>query len=183
MEASGKGEVMKLIAFLGNPGREYRRTRHNAGFLIADHLYPSASWQKKFHGEYALENGMKLLKPQTYMNLSGVSVGEAASFFRLKPQEILVVHDDLELPFGVVRLQLGGGLQGHNGLRSIKERLGSDQFARLRFGIGRPQHGGVAPYVLMPFSKDEEIGWTLLLPHIRTMVEQCDTIPQVYKLP
>ena len=126
---------MKLIVFLGNPGREYRKTRHNAGFIVADHMYPSTSWQDKFHGQYAVEGGMKLLKPQTYMNLSGTCVGEAASFFRLRPQEILVVHDDLELPFGEIRLQLGGGLQGHNGLRSIKERLGSDQFARLRIGI------------------------------------------------
>ena len=174
---------MKLIVFLGNPGREYRKTRHNAGFIVADHMYPSTSWQDKFHGQYAVEGGMKLLKPQTYMNLSGTCVGEAASFFRLRPQEILVVHDDLELPFGEIRLQLGGGLQGHNGLRSIKERLGSDQFARLRIGIGRPVHEGVAQYVLSPFTEDEWIGWDLLLPHLRAMMETCDHIPQVYKLP
>lgn len=174
---------MKLIVFLGNPGKEYAKTRHNSGFIVCDSLFPSASWQTKFHGWYAQEGETRLLKPQTYMNLSGISVGEAVRFFRLKPEEVLVVHDDLELPFGVVRLQLGGGLAGHNGLRSIKEHVGSAGFARLRIGIGRPIHGNVAQYVLSPFTKEEWTGWDTLLVHIRTMVETCDRIPQSYTLP
>lgn len=174
---------MRMFVFLGNPGKEYQRTRHNAGFIVSDALYPSASWQKKFQSFYAQEGQIKLLKPQTYMNLSGFAVGEAASFFHFKPEEILVVHDDLELPFGEIRIQKGGGLQGHNGLRSIKQALGSDQFCRLRIGIGRPKYGGVAQYVLTPFSKDEEIGWSLLLPHIRSFLDNPEKMPERYVLP
>jgi len=162
---------MKLTIYLGNPGTEYKRTRHNAGFLVCDEIHPSVSWQKKFHGLFA-QDPDKILKPQTFMNLSGISVGEAATFYHLKPEEILVVHDDLELPFGTVRLQRGGGLQGHNGLRSIKEQIGSDQFARCRIGIGRPKYGNIAQYVLTPFSADEEISLGLMLPRIRELLER-----------
>lgn len=149
--------MIKLFVFLGNPGKEYTRTRHNAGFLLADELYRNARWSSKFHSLYAEENGRRLLKPMTYMNLSGTAVSECASFFKLSSEEVMVIHDDLELPLGEVRLQKGGGLQGHNGLRSIKERIGSDQFFRLRLGIGRPRHGDVRNHVTSPFSKDEEI--------------------------
>ena len=149
--------MIKLLVFLGNPGNEYSRTRHNAGFMLCDHLYPYASYQSKFHSIYASEKGMRILKPLTYMNNSGIPVSEAASFFRIKPEEIMIIHDDLELPLGKARMQKGGGMQGHNGLRSIKERLGSDAFMRLRIGIGRPKHNDVALYVLSPFQKDEMI--------------------------
>lgn len=154
--------MLKLFVFLGNPGKEYENTRHNAGFLFCDYLYPNASWQMKFHSLYTQEGGIKILKPVTYMNLSGTAVSGCASFFKIRPEEILIVHDDLELPFGNAKIQKGGGLQGHNGLRSIKERLGSDQFYRLRIGIGRPKHGDVRLYVTSPFSKDEQISLSQL---------------------
>ncbi|MFA6774825.1 MAG: aminoacyl-tRNA hydrolase [Sphaerochaetaceae bacterium] len=174
--------MIKLVVFLGNPGKEYEKTRHNAGFIVCDSLFSSASWQKKFHGLYAQER-YRLLKPQTYMNVSGISVGEASAFFHLLPEEIMVVHDDLELPFGKVRLQQGGGLQGHNGLRSIKEALGSDQFVRIRIGIGRPAYGGgVARYVLSPFSGDEQIGLSLLIPKIRIFFDDPKTSPREISL-
>ena len=153
----GEDKMIKLIVFLGNPGKEYEKTRHNAGFLLASYLYPALSWQGKFHSLYGSEGGVKILKPLTFMNLSGTAVSECATFFRIKSDEILVVHDDLELPLGKVKSQRGGGLQGHNGLRNIKDRVGSADFRRLRIGIGRPVHGDVKLYVTSPFSKDEAI--------------------------
>lgn len=149
--------MIKLFVFLGNPGRDYTKTRHNAGFLLSDELYPYTKWSSKFHALYAEEGGKKLLKPLTYMNLSGTAVSECTTFYKLKAEEIMIIHDDLELPLGEVRIQKGGGLQGHNGLRNIKERVGSDQFYRLRIGIGRPKFGDVRNFVTSPFSKDEEI--------------------------
>ena len=147
--------MVKLLIFLGNPGKIYNKTRHNVGWLFSDNLYPSAQWSQKFHAEIATEGQYKLLKPLTFMNESGKAVRACTDFFNFKSEEILVVHDDLELPFGTIRLQKGGGLAGHNGLKSIKSHLGSDDFLRLRFGIGRPQRGSVASYVLLPFSKEE----------------------------
>ena len=149
--------MTKLIVFLGNPGKDYEKTRHNAGFLLSSLLFPSVSWQGKFHSLYAQEGGLKILKPLTYMNLSGTAVSECASFFKIHSQEIIVVHDDLELGLGKAKMQSGGGLQGHNGLRSIKERLGSDKFRRLKIGIGRPVHGDVRLFVTSPFGRDEMI--------------------------
>ena len=149
--------MIRLIAFLGNPGREYRETRHNAGFMLADFLYPDASWKIRFHSAFADDGGRKLIKPMTMMNLSGTAVSEASSFYKLKADEILIVHDDLEQDLGCARLQKGGGLQGHKGLRSIRERIGSDGFYRLRIGIGKPPHGDLALYVTSPFKGDEMI--------------------------
>jgi PTH1 family peptidyl-tRNA hydrolase len=160
--------MVKLIVFLGNPGKAYGNTRHNAGWLLADRLYPSGIWQQKFHAETSLQEGLRLLKPQTYMNESGVSVRACCDFFHIQAAEVLAVHDDLELPFGTVRLQKGGGLQGHNGLRSIKTHLGSEGFLRLRIGIGRPQRGDIATYVLTPFSREE----APLLPLVFDMAEK-----------
>ena len=162
--------MIRLFVFLGNPGKEYKTTRHNAGFLFSDYLYPDASWQVKFHSAFTEAEGKKILKPMTMMNLSGTAVSEAASFYKLKAEEILIIHDDLELPMGKARLQKGGGLQGHNGLRNIKARLGSDQFYRLRIGIGRPKHGDVRLYVTSPFTKDETITLTSLFPLLRTAI-------------
>lgn len=150
-------EMSKLLVFLGNPGKEYEKTRHNAGFLLSDTLFPSLSWQSKFHSMYAQKGEYRIIKPLTYMNLSGTSVSECASFFKLKAEDILVVHDDLELPLGKARMQKGGGLQGHNGLRNIKDRIGSDNFWRLRIGIGRPKNNDVRLFVTSPFGKDEAI--------------------------
>ena len=163
-------KMIRLIVFLGNPGKEYRETRHNAGFLFADELYPAASWKMKFHSSFTEDGQRKVIKPMTMMNLSGTAVSEAASFYKLKADEILVVHDDLELPLGKAKLQKGGGLQGHNGLRSIKERIGSDSFYRLRIGIGRPQHGDVRLYVTSPFKKDEAIILSSLFSKLRGII-------------
>ncbi|HKL58095.1 MAG TPA: aminoacyl-tRNA hydrolase [Sphaerochaeta sp.] len=154
--------MVKLLVFLGNPGKLYEKSRHNVGWLFCDHLYPSMQWSQKFHAQVANTPQYRLLRPQTFMNESGKAVRACTDFFGIKGEEILVVHDDLELPFGTVRLQKGGGLGGHNGLKSIRSHLGDDGFLRLRFGIGRPQRGSVASYVLLPFSKEEAPLLTML---------------------
>ena len=115
------------------------------------------SWQTKFHANFLKQLSYVLLKPQTFMNGSGVSVQEASRFFGITPDNILVVHDDIELPFGEVRRQIGGGMAGHNGLRSIRQHLGTEAFGRLRVGVGRPVGGmQVADFVLARFSPLEE---------------------------
>jgi peptidyl-tRNA hydrolase len=147
---------------LGNPGKEYSETRHNAGFKMAEMLYPGAAWQTKFNARFAREDNVMLLMPLTYMNLSGTAVSQATTFFRLKSEEVAVFHDDLELPFGTIKVEKGGPLHGHNGLRSIKERIGSDNFYHVRIGIGRPKHGDVALYVTSAFTKEEKIAFCAL---------------------
>ena len=132
--------MIRLATFLGNPGREYERNRHNAGRMLARTLpfYSSLSWQKKYKGLYAFRENIHFLMPETYMNLSGESVFQAASFYKIDIEEIIIVHDELELPLGSVSLKFSGGLGGHNGLRSMKKCFGSADFWRLRVGIGRP---------------------------------------------
>ena len=159
--------MIKCAVFLGNPGKEYEKTRHNAGFLLSDYLYGGNNWQSKFHAFYLTDGDLRILKPLTYMNLSGTSVSECASFFKLRSDEILVIHDDLELPLGEARLQKGGGTKGHNGIKSIRDRLGREDFMRLRIGIGKPVHGDTALYVTSPFTKDEIITLTSLFSLIR----------------
>ena len=167
--------MITLVAFLGNFGKQYEGNRHNVAWQFADTLpfASSLSWQKKFKAQYATRQFdtavassgdrtvIHFLKPETFMNLSGESIGAACSFFKLKPENVLVVHDELELPLGTVSLKWSGGLGGHNGLRSTKAVLGTPDFWRLRFGIGRPEHPDVASYVLSDFSSDERIslGW------------------------
>ncbi|MCL4470194.1 MAG: aminoacyl-tRNA hydrolase [Sulfuricella sp.] len=137
---------IRLIVGLGNPGREYEATRHNAGFWWVDAAAAgkSASFkpEKKFHGlaaRLAVSNReVWLLKPETFMNLSGRSVSALAGFYKIAPDEILVVHDELDLPPGTVRLKKGGGHGGHNGLKDIIAQLGTPEFWRLRLGIGHP---------------------------------------------
>jgi peptidyl-tRNA hydrolase, PTH1 family len=151
-----------LIAGLGNPGSRYEATRHNVGFRVVDrwvNRHESPAWREKFEGAYSAinwTNGERVvaLKPLTFMNRSGFSVRAALSFFKLKPADLLVVHDELDLPFGDYRLKQGGGDAGHNGVGSIIEQLGTDGFARLRFGIGRPPAeftGSGADFVLEGF--------------------------------
>ena len=149
--------MIKLLVFLGNPGKEYENTRHNAGFIFQEEIFPSLSFRVKFHSAYAYIDNMHILKPMTYMNNSGTAVSECTTFFKIKSEEVMVIHDDLELECGKIKFQLGGGLKGHNGLKSIKERLGSDKFWHLRIGIGRPIHNDVRVYVTSPFTKAEEI--------------------------
>ncbi|HET9213802.1 MAG TPA: aminoacyl-tRNA hydrolase [Gaiellaceae bacterium] len=155
-----------LVAGLGNPGREYARTRHNVGFLVCDELARrhGGSFRSKFSGELAdvrLDGArVALLKPQTYMNESGRSVGAAARFYKLEPQHLLVVHDEADLDLGRLQARAGGGLAGHNGLRSVAQHLRSQNFLRLRVGVGRPERGDprpVADYVLAPFSPEEDV--------------------------
>ena len=155
-----------LVAGLGNPGREYADTRHNVGFMIADELARrhGGSWRAKFSGDLAEVrlDGLRLavLKPQTYMNESGRSVGAAARFFKVEPEALLVVHDEVDLEPGRLQARLGGGLAGHNGLRSVAQQLGTGEFARLRIGVGRPERGDprpVADFVLSPFSPEVDV--------------------------
>ena len=155
-----------LIAGLGNPGREYSATRHNAGWMVLDELARrhGGSWRSKFSGqlsEIRLEEArLALVKPETYMNESGRSIAAAARFFKVPVEEILVVHDDVDLEEGRLQARLGGGLGGHNGLRSIAQVLGSQEFLRLRIGVGRPGRGdrrSVADYVLAPFAPETDV--------------------------
>ena len=154
-----------LVAGLGNPGREYERTRHNAGWMVLDELARrhGGSWRSKFSGSLAEVRlgGLRLtlLKPETYMNDSGRSVGAAVRFFKVEPERVLVVHDDVDLEAGRLQARAGGGLAGHNGLRSLAQHLGSQDFLRLRIGVGRPGRGDprpVADWVLSPFAPDED---------------------------
>ena len=156
-----------LVAGLGNPGREYAATRHNAGWMVLDELARrhDGSWRSKFSGllaEVRLEGAkLALLKPETYMNESGRSIGAAARFFKVDPGALLVVHDDVDLEEGRLQARLGGGLAGHNGLRSIAQTLSSQDFLRLRIGVGRPGRGdrrSVADYVLSGFDPTVDVG-------------------------
>ena len=171
--------MIKAIIFLGNPGRQYEETRHNIGWKVVDNL-PFAfqlNWQKKFKSIYAqyLIDGEKyfFLKPQNFMNLSGESVQPLMKFFKLSVDEILVVHDELELNFGIIDLKKGGGLGGHNGLRSIVQQIGDKNFYRLRVGIGRPARGDVTAHVLGKFTPDEQISLSTVLEKSAEAVEGC----------
>jgi len=155
-----------LVAGLGNPGAQYARTRHNVGWLVADELARrhGGSFRSKFAGSLAQVRvdgrPVALLKPTTYMNESGRSVGAAVRFFKAPISSVLVVHDDVDLEPGRLQVRLGGGLAGHNGLRSIAHELGSRDFVRLRIGVGRPGRGdrsSVSDYVLSPFRPDEDV--------------------------
>jgi peptidyl-tRNA hydrolase, PTH1 family len=155
-----------LVAGLGNPGREYELTRHNVGWLVVDELARrhGGSFRSKFSGqlsEVRLGAGkVALLKPETYMNESGRSIAAAAGFFKVDPSAFLVVHDDVDLEDGRFQVRLGGGLAGHNGLRSIAQALGTSDFLRLRIGVGRPGRGdrrSVSDYVLSKFDPETDI--------------------------
>ena len=161
--------MIKLIVGLGNPGRQYEKTRHNAGFLFLDVLAQElgSTWadESRFLALFAVgsvANGkVMLLKPDTFMNRSGQSVGKIARYYKILPEEILVVHDELDFNPGVVKLKKDGGHAGHNGLRDIIAHLGSNEFYRLRIGIGRPAAGKVvADFVLSTPSKQE---WEMIV--------------------
>jgi PTH1 family peptidyl-tRNA hydrolase len=153
---------VKLIVGLGNPGQKYEWTRHNAGFLVLDRLAEKLGAEfgrKRFEAQVAETRyegePLVLLKPQTFMNLSGRSVGSAVTFFKTPPAEVLVIHDELDLPFGVVRFKQGGGSAGHNGLKSITQQMGAE-YVRLRVGIGKPPPPQeTVSYVLAPYSQEE----------------------------
>jgi PTH1 family peptidyl-tRNA hydrolase len=154
-----------LVVGLGNPGREYARNRHNAGAMIVDELARrhGGSWRSKFSGRLAEVridgHRVGLLKPETYMNESGRSVKAAAQFFKVEPDAVLVVHDEGDFDLGRLQARLGGGLAGHNGLRSIAQHLKTPDFMRLRVGVGRPERGDPRPladYVLSDFEPHED---------------------------
>lgn len=154
--------MVKIIVGLGNPGQEYAGTRHNIGFMVVDRLkreLHAPDTRKRFRAElsevYVGGEKLVLVKPQTYMNLSGISAREAAQWYKASLEDILVVVDDIELPFGASRMRAGGSSGGHNGLKSIAAELGSDQYPRLRLGVGRGS-GDARRQVLSRFSKDEE---------------------------
>jgi len=156
-----------LVVGLGNPGREHERDRHNVGWMVADELARrmDGRWRAKFSGQLAEARldalRLALLKPETFMNDSGRSVAAATRFFKVEPESLLVVHDDVDLEPGRLQARAGGGLAGHNGLRSLAQTLGTQEFLRLRIGVGRPGRGdprSVADYVLSPFELDEDVG-------------------------
>ena len=153
---------MRLFAGLGNPGQKYRHNRHNIGFVVVEEIarrHGFAPWRKRFHGQTAegTLDGERivLLRPETFMNDSGRSVAEAANFFKIAPGEVVVFHDELELPPQKLRVKVGGGIAGHNGLRSISEHIGND-YKRVRIGIGHPGIKDlVHAYVLHDFAKED----------------------------
>ena len=163
---------MFLIVGLGNPGSEYDKTRHNVGFMAVDEIaqaYGFAPFKAKFDGLIAegkiAGEKVYILKPHTYMNLSGNSVVKAANFYKILPQNVIVIHDDMDLPVGKIKAKLGGGAGGHNGLKSIDAAISPD-YNRVRIGVGHPNQGGdaVVNHVLSRFSKadakviEQEIG-------------------------
>jgi peptidyl-tRNA hydrolase, PTH1 family len=156
-------DPLKLIVGLGNPGIKYRKSRHNAGFMIIEHfsdlhdisinqtLFDSTIGKGKINGEAVI-----LVEPQTYMNLSGFSVRKLADYFKIGTDDLVVLHDDLDLPFQTIRLKKGGGHGGHKGLLSLIDHLGERDFIRVRFGIGKPERKSmVEGYVLEPFLAEE----------------------------
>jgi PTH1 family peptidyl-tRNA hydrolase len=154
-----------LVAGLGNPSREYGGHRHNVGHMVVDELARrhGGSWRSKFSGDLAelrIDGArVALLKPMTYMNESGRSVGPAVRFFKLPPEDVLVVHDEGDFDLGRLQARVGGGLAGHNGLRSVAQHLGTPEFARLRVGVGRPGRGDrrdLADYVLSDFQPEDD---------------------------
>lgn len=155
---------MKCIVGLGNPGNKYKQTRHNIGFMVIDELLERNQWslnKTKFKGDYSMENfeGEKviLLKPQTYMNLSGESIRPLMDYYNVNLEDVLVIYDDLDLSTGKIRLRQKGGHGGHNGVRSTIEHLGTKEFKRIRLGVGRPTSPiPVVDYVLGSFLKEEQ---------------------------
>lgn len=150
---------MKLIVGLGNPGKKYARTRHNIGFMCLDVFAKdyglSFSYDKKFIGDVARYKDTLLLKPRTYMNLSGNAVAPLVDYYDIDPDDILVIYDDLDLPTAKIRLRYKGGSGGHKGIQSILAALGSESFKRVKFGISKPENKETKDYVLSRFNKSE----------------------------
>ena len=159
---------MKLIVGLGNPGEKYAKTRHNLGFMVVDELarkmlsLTKTKWQenKKFNSlVISHQSSVILIKPQTMMNASGYAVAKIAAFYHIEPVEIWIVHDDVDLPLGKMKIRLGGAAAGHHGVESIIRELGTDQFVRFRLGVGHPGRGAdtlVEKYVLREFDINEK---------------------------
>lgn len=177
---------MWLLAGLGNPGDKYKKNRHNIGFMAVDAIadeFGIGPFRSKFQGEVAEgrigDHKVILLKPQTFMNDSGQSVGKAAKFYKIAPERICIFHDELDLESGKVRVKMGGGVAGHNGLKSIKAHLNTPEFLRVRLGIGHPgDKSRVSGYVLSDFSKVENEWLERLVPaladHLQLLLEDND---------
>ena len=152
-----------LIAGLGNPGSKYDGTRHNIGWDVLNYLdcFSQLQWREKFKGLYASfdiqDKRIHFLKPLTFMNLSGQSVSALMQFYKIELENILIIHDELDLPYGTIAFKNGGGLAGHNGLKSIAKDLASQDFLRLRMGIGRPVHGSVSHWVLSHYDEQQNV--------------------------
>lgn len=186
--------MIELAVFLGNPGSRYARTRHNIAMRLAETFAArrGEQFQQKFQGRLAtyragsagargggpgggVARKLLLLLPQTYMNRSGESAGACARYHSIEAQDVLVAHDEVELSFGTLELRRGGGLAGHNGLRSVSQHLSSRNFARLRVGIGRPARGDVSSHVLGTFSPDEEARLDELAGAVESLIERLAT--------
>jgi len=161
----GAPSIAYLVVGLGNPGNRYAATRHNIGLRTVEEVAArlGGSWRGRWHGRVCEtrdgDERLALLAPETFMNESGRSVAPALRFYKLPPERLLVVHDELDLPVGDIRAKSGGGLAGHNGLRSVVQSIGTQDFLRVRIGIGRPERGDprpVADWVLQPFSPDTD---------------------------
>lgn len=161
--SSEEDDEVYLIVGLGNPGRRYERTRHNAGFIAVERIHdilPSGTARSRFQAELIeTRDGDKrvvLAKPQTFMNDSGIAVSQVARWYKIPRDRLLVIYDELDLPFGSIRIRANGSAGGHNGVSSVIQQLHTQDFARLRIGISRPQTGSTVPYVLSQFSSDEQ---------------------------
>ncbi|MGP3255378.1 aminoacyl-tRNA hydrolase [Lactobacillus gasseri] len=154
---------MKLIAGLGNPGKKYDQTKHNTGFMALDHYLSKNNLdldKDKFEGLWTKQkvNGEDVifLEPQTFMNDSGKSIAQVANFFNIAPEDILVIHDDMDMPIGKIRIRANGKSGGHNGIKSIMACLGTNNFNRLKIGIRHPQKESVVSWVLSPFNDEQQ---------------------------
>ena len=154
---------MKIIAGLGNPGKKYDKTKHNTGFMTMDYYLNEKSLsldKNKFEGLWTKQKinnkDVILLEPQTFMNESGRSVAQVANFFKVKPEDILIIHDDMDMPIGKIRIRADGKSGGHNGIKSIVRDLGTEKFNRLKIGIRHPQKASVVSWVLTPFNEEQQ---------------------------
>ena len=172
---------MYLISGLGNPGDKYKHTRHNIGFLVIDeitkNLSPTNINNSNFQAVVQKETSNLYVKPQTFMNLSGESIISIAEYYNIANENIIIIHDDLDLAFGTVKFKIGGGHGGHNGLRSIDSHIGKD-YIRIRVGIGKPENkGDVANYVLSNFSKEEFIELENIISHVIKSISALKSLP------
>ena len=168
--------MIKLITALGNPGYQYKDSRHNIAWLLLEFLpfYDELNWKNKFSGEYAsfrIKDEIRyFLRPLTFMNLSGQSIIKAMDYLKIETDEVLIIHDELELEFGVMGFKEGGGLGGHNGLRSIATALNTNEFKRVRLGISRPPHDDITSYVLDNFSEKQRVFLEIFLDQASELV-------------
>ncbi|HIP19349.1 MAG TPA: aminoacyl-tRNA hydrolase [Sulfurovum sp.] len=182
---------MTLFVGLGNPGSQYEKTRHNIGFRVIDRLVDNASARDisktSFQGKLYRSANTFFLKPSTFMNLSGKSLIAVKHFFKIELEDIIVIHDDIDLPFGAVRFKKGGGHGGHNGLRSIDSFVGKE-YLRVRIGVGKPEHRSqVADYVLHDFSAQEQVHVDKLIDHVTQackalMNDELNDVRSIYSL-